>query len=89
MIARHGMAWYGKERHGMARHGMAWKHMARQGMQRQGMGWHGMEKYGMARQGKTMHLDTFYYIFVIIFNPLGLDVLSFFFGRIDIWMWSS
>jgi hypothetical protein len=48
------------------------------------MTWH-----GMARQGKEIHLDTFYYISVIIFIPLGLDVLNFFFGRIDIWMWSS
>jgi hypothetical protein len=78
------MAWHGKERKCMARKGNARHGTARHGKARHDMTWN-----GMARQGKAIHLDTFYYIFVIIFNPLGLDVLNFFFGRIDIWMWSS
>jgi hypothetical protein len=73
-MERQEMAWHGKER----------KCMARKGNARHGKTWN-----GMARQGKAIHLDTFYYIFFIIFNPLGIDVLNFFFGRIDIWMWSS
>jgi hypothetical protein len=68
--------------HGKERQCKAWH--ARHAKARHGKTWN-----GMARQGKEIHLDTFYYIFVIIFNPLGLDVLNFFFGRIDIWMWSS
>jgi hypothetical protein len=57
---------------------------------------HGKERHGKARQawqgnakewkGMTWHG---FITFIIIFNPLGLDVLNFFFGRIDIWMWSS
>jgi hypothetical protein len=40
-------------------------------MELQGMTW-----YGMERQGKAIHLDTFYYISIIIFIPLGIDVLN-------------
>jgi hypothetical protein len=78
------MAWQGKAWNGMVRQGNAWHGTATHENSRHGKTWN-----GMARQGKVIHLDSFYYIFVIIFNPLGLDVLNFFFGMIDIWIWSS
>jgi hypothetical protein len=73
----------------MVSKGNAWQGKTMKGMALQGVQMQGMERQGKARQGKAIHLDTFYYIFVIIFNPLWLDVLNFLFGRIDIWMWSS
>jgi hypothetical protein len=98
-MTREGNAWHEKARHAKARHGMAWHGKARQCIASQGNSKHGMERHakerhGMTSQdktwnGKAIHLDTFYYIYVIIFNPLGLDVLNFFFGRIDIWKISS
>jgi hypothetical protein len=47
--ARHGKAWQGMARHGMARHGKAWQGMASHGKAWQDMARHGMVRYGKAR----------------------------------------
>jgi hypothetical protein len=89
--ARHGKAWHGMAWHGMAwqamaRQGMAWQGKAWHGMARQGMETQDLpsisilvsltSRVQLSSFSLGIHLDTFYYISVIIFIPLGLDVLN-------------